>query len=850
MNGIEIPHLCHHPLLEAWGGCRMCLVEVETMRKLQTSCTLKVADGMVVRTESPEISTARKAMLEFLLIHHALECPVCDKAGACKLQDYTMKYGPTAGRFEEGKRRHPESLDDPLIVRNMGRCILCTRCVRVCEGVQGASAIAITGRGNKSAVEPFSGESHNCEYCGNCLTACPVGAITSKLHRYKCATWQIEGEVKTVCSYCGVGCSMMLQVRDNAVMRTVPKEGLGVNNGVLCSRGRFGYEYVGSAERLDTPLVRKNGRLEPATWDEALKTVSRRLRDIKEKEGGEAIAGIASGRCTSEDNYVFQKLMRAGLGTNNIDSTARMGFAGAQRFLEAVLGQGVTANRISEVAGSDAVLTVGGDPAHINPVLGIQVRAAFKEGAQVITVGHAPGLKRHTTNALESLPSAEGAVLGGLLSGIMEKRRMPGEDRELERVIGHLSLPSGEETGAVSGVSGRSLTQAVEELSESARASIIVGREAVASPEGGRNLLVIAALAYILNARIYLMSERPNEQGLIDTGCLPDRLPGNVPLARESARMRLESLWDAPVPEKEGLTLMEFIEAAGAGSVRALYVMGENPAYSLPDSAFVRKALGRLDFLVVQDIFMTETAEMADVVLPAAGWAEKEGTYVNLERRIQWMGKAVHGKAREDWRILSAVGEGMGLAMPYDSAADVMAEMAKASPLYSGLTYEDIQEGGALWPYRASPKRHTSLKDLEPARFYPQPPAPGRKPLSLALEKPLFHSGTLSRNSQALMSIMSAPVLRVGRETAERFSLAEGDMAEVASSTGSITLPVKIDDVPESVVYLTNTFRDKGAMGLFGYTLEAVTKAPVLESSGVRIRKAVEVMDLLKVTAN
>jgi predicted molibdopterin-dependent oxidoreductase YjgC len=432
----------------------------------------------------------------------------------------------------------------------------------------------------------------------------------------------------------------------------------------------------------------------------------------------------------------------------------------------------------------------------------------------------------------------------------MEKRRMPGEDRELERVIGHLSLPSVDEGGAVSGAAGRSLAQAVEELSESARASIIVGREAVACTEGGRNLLVIAALAYILNARINLMSERPNEQGLIDTGCLPDMLPGDVPLARESARRRLEGLWDAPVPEQEGLTLMEFIEAAGAGSVRAMYVMGENPAYSLPDSAFVRKALGRLDFLVVQDIFMTETAEMADVVLPAASWAEKEGTFVNLERRIQWMGKGLHGKAREDWRILSAVGEGMGLTMPYESARDVMAEMAKASPLYSGLTYEDIQEEGALWPYKASPKRYASLKDLEPGRFYPQPPAPGRKPLSLALEKPLFHSGTLSRNSRALMSIMSGPVLRVGRETAERFSLADGDMAEVASSKGSITLPVKIDDVPESVVYLTNTFREKGAMGLFGYTLEPVTKAPVLESSGVRMRKAVEVMDLLKVTAN
>jgi NADH-quinone oxidoreductase chain G len=839
MHGIKIPHFCNHPLLEKWGGCRMCVVEVDKMPKLQTSCTLTVTDGMVIRTESPEVTRARKGVLEFLLINHALECPVCDKAGECKLQDYTMQYGPTAGRFEEGKRKHPESLEDPIIVRNMERCILCTRCVRMCDGVQGASAITITGRGSRSFMEPFSGRKFQCEYCGNCLTVCPVGAIMSRLHRYRYRPWQLEREVKTVCSYCGVGCSMITQVRENAIMRTVPKIGLGLNNGILCNRGRFGYEYVKSGERLTTPLIKKNGSLEPATWDEALSTVSQRLRDIKDRHGGKAVAGIASGRCTNEDNYLFQKLMRAGLGTNNIDSIARMGFAGAQRFLEGLLGQGVTANIVSGIVNADAVLVVGGDPTHINPVMGTQVRAAHRKGKKVIAIGHTPGLRWHSSTAVQPSPHTDGIFLAGLLGGILKERPQPGEDAELEEVIKSLSLPSGDEVEALSGIKKEELEELVRELSGISSACLIAGREIVAQPDGGSNLVVLGALAYVLNARIYLMSERPNEQGILDMGCVPDMLPGERPVTVGSFRKRYEDVWGVELPNEEGLTLMEFVEAAHTGSVKAMYVMGENPAFNLPNSGLVQEALGRLEFLVVQDIFMTETAEMAHVVLPATSWAEKDGTYVNLERRIQRLRQVVNyeGQCMDDWMILAKIGTRMGLRMPYHSAETVMAEIASVSPLYAGLTYEDIEHGIDLWPYKGKPLRHTTLKDLELDKVYRKPRAPEKVPLYMAVEKPLFHSGTLSRASSALNSIYPEPVVRVSRGTAERFGLEDGSNATVLSSRGNITLPVRIDEVPESVLYMTNNFRDKGVMALMEYYLEPVTKAPVLESKDVLIRK-------------
>ncbi|GAB4390042.1 MAG: formate dehydrogenase subunit alpha [Thermodesulfovibrionales bacterium] len=835
-NGISIPHFCHHPLLEQYGGCRMCLVEVEKMPKLQTSCTLTVTDGMVIRTESPEISKARKAVLEFLLINHALECPVCDKAGECKLQDYTMRYGPTAGRFEEGKRKHPESLDDPVIVRNMERCILCTRCVRMCDGVQGASAISITGRGNHSFMEPFSGGRYDCEYCGNCLTVCPVGAIMSRLHRYRYRPWQMDAEVKTVCSYCGVGCSMIAEVRENSIMRTVPRIGLGHNNGILCNRGRFGYGYVKSGERLTTPLIRKNGSLEPSSWDEALSTVAQKLKDIKERHGGEAIAGVASARCANEDNYMFQRLMRAGLGTNNIDSIARLGFAGAQRLLEGMLGQGVTANIISGIPQADAILVMGGDPTRINPVMGIQIRNAYRRGTSTITIGNAPGLKWHTTLGLSPLPLTEEALLGGVLSEVLSGKALPGDDPELEKAIKELDLPSPEEAARLSGVPREQIAQAAQALKEASSSCMVLGRDAVS----GGNLLLVGSLAYAVNARIYLMSERPNEQGLMDMGCLPDMLPGERPVALANFRKRCEDVWGAKVPEKEGLTLMEFFEAAASGSLKAMYVMGENPAFNLPDSGFVRQALSRLEFLVVQDIFLTETAEMAHVVLPATSWSEKDGTFVNLERRIQRLGRAVSGpeKCMDDWKILAEVGKKMGLDMSFGDAASVMAEISRVSPLYAGLTYEDIDAGANLWPYKGEPLRHPVGADIAQFRAYKKPSARAERPLHIAIEKPLFHSGTLSRGSSSLNSLYPEPVVRLGRETAGRHSLAEGDRVEITTDKGALTLSVTIDETaPESVLYLTNNFRDKGAYALVGYSLDPVTKAPVPDGGGVSMKK-------------
>ncbi|RMG71561.1 MAG: 4Fe-4S dicluster domain-containing protein, partial [Nitrospirae bacterium] len=519
--GIKIPTLCYFEGLKPFGGCRLCLVEVEKLPRLQTACTMMAADGMVVRTETEKIKAARRAMLEFLLINHPLDCPVCDKAGECELQDLVAQYGPDAGRFTEGKRRHPESFDDPIIVRNMERCVLCTRCIRMCEDLQGAYAITVTGRGSHSFVEPFSGGRYNCEYCGNCLTVCPVGAIMSRLHRHSYRPWYIQNNVETVCGYCGVGCSMVMQMREGRIIRTIPRMGLGLNNGLLCVRGRFGYDFVQSEARLKMPLLRRDGELREVSWAEALDYVAKRLREVMDKHGPQAIGGIGSPRCTNEDNYMLQRLMRFTIGTNNIDSATRLYYAPAQAFLERIFGQGITANLIPGIKNSDGVLVFGGDPTQINPILGLQIRTASRNSATVVTFGRAKGLERFAHFMLPGGPAVIDAVAGMIIERLREQVELRGENEWLEEQIRKVKVTEPLDIN---------LDDVVEKLKEMTNPVVIVGPEILQHSGADRTLLLLACIIYLINGRVFLLSDRPNYQGCIDMGLMPDMLPGGRPI--------------------------------------------------------------------------------------------------------------------------------------------------------------------------------------------------------------------------------------------------------------------------------------------------------------------------------
>jgi NADH-quinone oxidoreductase chain G len=831
--GIKIPTLCYHQQLEKYGGCRLCLVEVEKMPRLQTACTLMVTDGMVVRTETEGIASVRRSVLEFLLINHPLDCPYCDKAGECELQDLVEKYGARAGRFTEEKRKVPESLEDPVLVRNMERCVVCTRCVRMCEGVQGAAAIGVISRGGHSHIEPFSGGKFDCEYCGNCVSVCPVGAIMSRLHRHSYRPWQLVSETETICPYCGVGCTLVAQVRDDVIKRVVPRIGTPVNNGLLCSRGRFGYEFVASKERLTSPLIRKNGVLEESTWEEAISLVAKRLGEIKAKYGSDSVAGIASPRCTNEDNYLFQKFMRVTLGTNNIDSTARTGYAGAQGFIENIFGQGSTANLIPGLANSDAVFVAGGDPTAVNPILGLQIRACARRGGSIFTIGHVRGLRHYSPVELRPALFKETLVLEGIVSALKNKKGLPGSNRLLEEKLKDINTAPQEAAGAC-GVTEKDFVAFAEKLSAASTPAIVIGKETAQSSGGNYKLFLLASINYLINGRIYLLSERANEQGLLDMGCAPDLLPGYRPLAYAEFRKRYETAWKTAIPEKPGLSIFGMIDAAKQGSLKAMYVMGENPVFNLPNSKDVGAALQKVDFLVVQDIFLTETGKLADVVFPALSWAEKSGTFTNMERRIQRVRKAVSREGMEDWRIVSEIARNMSSKFHYADAEEVFAEIRKVSPLYRDLTYEEIEKGQSIYPYKGEPLRSTveeisvdkGTGTVAASRFY------------LRLERPLFHSGTLSRKAAALVNIYSGALARISPADASSLALKDGDVVRVSTKIGLLELPVAIDGaVDPSVVMLTNNFEGKGAFGLTEYVVDPITGAPAIDGNAVAIEK-------------
>ncbi len=883
--GIKIPTLCHHDWLKMYGGCRLCLVEIEKMPRLQPACSFMVSDGMVVTTESEQISAVRRSILEFLLINHPLDCPFCDKSGECELQDAVYMYGPSSGRFKEPKIKHTENNIDPVLARNMERCIACTRCVRMCEDVQGAYAIAMTNRGDRTLMEPFSGDRFDCEYCGNCLTVCPVGSILARPSKSSYRPWQMDDNITTVCGYCGVGCLLELQVRDEEIKKIIPVEDsalrsslerfgpeaigknpdrISLNHGLLCALGRFGYEYVASNERLTSPMVRKGGKLVETSWDEALDVAALKFNEIKKSDGSSALAGIASPRCTNEDNYVFQKFMRGILGTNNIDSTARLGFAGAQAYLESLRGQGITANPIAELENADVVFVVGGDPTVLTPVLGLQIRAAAKKGAKIITLGLASGLDRcHPTKIIPNL-FTENKILERLSALLLLKKEMKGELPAFEEQLKAMAAAASAEEAKlakVTGIAKADIVQVADIIAASESLAVVIGNDIIQRAEGHCGLFCLAGISYLATGRIFLLSDRPNEQGLIDMGCLPDTLPGGLPLSALGFREKYEETCGLPVPPDDGLTLFQMFQSISEGQIKGLYVMGENPALNLPNWPIcpsgdtLKSKIENLDFLVVQDIFLTETAAMADVVFPALSWAEREGSYTNLEHRIQMLRRSVKNRqGKNDWQIIAEISDrmDMGTAMKFSSAADIMAEIVRVSPIHRDLRYPDIEKGTGTMlclTYKDESsgsevsgvihgdiiKNSTKTCD----RHKENGEKEKQKKFALLVEHSLFYSGVTSRKASALSRLRPEAVLKMHPEDAAASGIVNGGRVKVSSLSGEETFDIDTvfdNSVSRGAIKLPGYLEGCGAFSLItNLPVDPVTKAPAFEECRVLV---------------
>ncbi len=677
--GSRVPTLCHDNKLHPYGACRICLVEVEgTPRKFTPSCTTPATDNMVVRTTSPAIIEARRMVLELLLIKHPLDCPVCDKAGECSLQDLVHEYGLGPSRFDPEKGYLPPDYESSIIERNISRCILCGKCVRICDEQNGVGEWAFTRRGTRARISTDFDRPLDCEFCGECVEICPVGALTTRQFKYKARSWNLE-PTNSVCNYCGCGCAISYESREGKIMRVGPAKG-----NYLCTKGRFGWDATHSEERLTTPKMRVGDKLVDCTWDEALAVVATNLNVIRNKKGADSIGGLGSVRTTNEDDYVFQKFMRTVVGTNNVDMLARLK---VPRGLDTAFFSG----ELSRMSDHDVILALDKNVGEINPVTGIEiVRAVNKKERKQILVND--GFNKFNRVASVVIEEETQAAIGSLLK----------------------AMTSGQGAGA--------LAQAAGLLKNAKSVALIV--PAALTDASFKQVKELAAL--LQQVTYYPLVRRSNFQGGLDMGILPGYLPGY----RKA--------------EKPGMNAVEMLNGIASGKIAALYVMGDDPVGSDPQ---IKSHLAKLEFLVVQDIFMSETAKLAHVVLPASSSAEKSGTFTNVERRLQQLNKAEEpvGESKPDWAILKMVAAKMGSAMDYTSDRDIMKEIRSTVPLYAGLAL------GSCWAADKSPLAGTDI-DLSLAS------GTLMKQEVMTAERLLFSSGMTTTRSKELGTIRHSKI--------------------------------------------------------------------------------------------
>lgn len=616
-QGIEVPSFCYYPGLSLQAACRMCFVEVEKAPKLQTACTLVAMEGMVVRSNTEQVRQARKAMLEFLLTNHPLDCPVCDKGGECELQDMVFRYGADTSRFVEEKVHMPEEKWSPVVYYDAPRCILCFRCVRVCDEGMDVKALGVGQRGVMSVIIPNKGDHLDCEECGMCIDICPVGALTSGTYRYKTRPWEMK-YVGTVCTHCSNGCKTTLSVRNNEIIRGINRDLSGINKDFLCIKGRYGFDFAHHPDRLKLPLVRREGaKLLPASWEEAMGEISRRLVEIRAKHGADSIGFIGSNRTANEENYLLQRIARAQIGTNNIDHHRTADYAG----LIAALGSDAPQSlcTIEQLGAAKAILLVGNDPTDQNPLVAWQIRTAVRNGGARLYVINSSRIKlaRQARWFVKAAPSAEASVI---------RRLMPRMD----------------ELDAEQSADLMALKSALEKESD---VVIVFGAEVA-----GARIADLLALGATLPGRTRYMAlgDYSNSRGASDMGLLPDFLPGYARVSEAPERAPFAKLWGvANLPAQPGLTARQMMDAAASGKLKALYVVGANPA-----KTFGAK-LNRLKLLVVQEMFHTETTEHAHVVLPAACAYEKSGAVTNTAGEVQPLRKALETTGtRADFDLL------------------------------------------------------------------------------------------------------------------------------------------------------------------------------------------------------
>jgi formate dehydrogenase alpha subunit len=747
---------------------------------------------------------------------------------------------------------------NPFIERDLSKCIMCAKCIRACQELVVEGAIDYFRRGFAAHPATLDGlplEASECTFCGTCVALCPTGALTEKDKVYRGTT---KTMVQTTCPFCGCGCSIYLQIKDNRVVSTVPGREDTVNQATLCVRGSYGCDFIHGPDRLNRPLVKVNNGLEEASWENALELVVHELGRIKEENGADSLAILGSSKCTNEENYLLQRFARCVLGTNNIDHTGSLYNSATRIGLKSSFGFCSTANKLRGLEQSEMILVIGADPSSSAPIVWYAIKRAIKyKGAKLILIDP----RRTKLSSLANLwlrpkVGTDLALLNSVAKviideGLLDKEYVTQKADNFEVLANILAEYPPQYAEAVTGVPVEEICNLARLYARSAQAAIVYGSGITQHKNGTKSVKALINLAILTGntgdrgGGIYALQRDINAQGASDMGALADVLPGYQRVADPQARKKFEEYWKVRLPTTPGLTAMEIMEHAIEGKIRGLYIVGENPALCFPHSSLIREALASLDFLVVQDMFLTETAKFASVVLPAASFAEKEGTFTNFTGTIRRLHQAINpiGESLPDWEIILRLANKMGHSLHISSIQQVMNEIGELVPLYENYTDLDKRDRTRLnsedkgSPYRDS-KRSVRLSPVE---YAPQTDrATDYYPFTLLTGSTLYHFGTGSRSSRAWRLVKFSPraFVEIGQFDAEKLNLAEGERVKITSPTGEVISLVKISEaLPEGTLFMPVSFPETPVNELFGINLDPETKTPGLKACNVRLEK-------------
>ena len=886
--GTTIPHLCyaHKPGYRPDGNCRACMVEIEGERVLAASCIRTATAGMKVTTDNSRARSARNGVMELLLADQPPRARAHEHDS--QLWQWAERMAVSGSRFPTRDPLPPDASHVAMRVQ-LDACIHCNLCVRACREVQVNDVIGMAYRGHGSKIvfdfdDPMGAST--CVACGECVQACPTGALMEATLVDEQGIGKADSltEIASVCPYCGVGCQIAYQIKDNEIIAVQGRDG-PANHNRLCVKGRFGFDYIKHPHRLKVPLIRRDdalknaeGEVNPAdpythfreaTWEEALDVAAGGLRQIRSRDGGQALAGFGSAKGSNEEAYLVQKLVRTGFGTNNVDHCTRLCHASSVAALLEGIGSGAVTAPFTACEDADVIIVIGANPTENHPVAATFFKQAVKQGTTLIVMDpRGQALKRHATYMLQFKPGTDVALINAMLNVIISEKLynpdyVEAHTEGFENLRRHIKDFTPEAMAEICGIDPDTL-RTVARLFANANAGIIFWGMGISQHvHGTDNARCLIALAMVTGqvgrpgTGLHPLRGQNNVQGASDAGLIPMMYPDYQLVEARDVRKQFEDAWGTPLDAKRGLTVVEIMDAVHAGQIKGMYIMGENPAMSDPDTHHARAGLAKLEHLVVQDIFLTETAFHADVVLPASAWPEKDGTVTNTNRQVQLGRKALElpGDTRQDWWIIQEIARRMGLDWNYKGPSDVFAEMATVMPSFNNITWERLErEDACTYPCDApdQPGHDIVFGDgfptasgrakLVPADVLPpdeQPDAEFPMVLSTGRQLEHWHTGAITRRARVLDEIEPEAVASLSSIDLRRLGISPGDPIRVVTRRGAIELKSRMDSaIPEGCVFVPFCYAEAAANMLTNPALDPIGKIPEFKFCAARVEKA------------